>query len=537
MARTSKKQQAKKLWDSAQKSFSVGIYARLSVDSHSEKNESIETQIEIAKRFMEEQPALKLYDCYFDLGKTGTNFERPGFNRLMSDIRSRRVNCVIVKDFSRFGRNYIETGNYIEKIFPFLEVRFIAVTDGFDSYSMQNDDFAVHLKNLANALYAKDIAVKVKSTRMRQWENGSYTGGTAPYGYEVSRIDGRRCLVIEEDTARIVKEIFAQYESGKSYKALAAWLFKNKVHRPAEYHKYKHPYAYEAEELVEWSRGTIKAILSNPVYMGCLVRGSRYKEENIKENMHESIISRELYFRVADRLECQTKYCNKNGFSKLHPPTEDIFDGILYCGACGHKMKRISYIKECGNGEKFRKFAYKCPNSDRIDFKKCQNHTILFETLLQLVKEPLKKEFMLAGICEEEMILILKNQFKQENYKLQKQFDSIEKEIDRCKKLRSEQYLKYRANSLSLQAFEGRQKENERQMQVLSERLARVKTEQAKKQLVLNKKEVCLHSLLQWNEDAVIDKALLQLMIHKMTVFCDRRVEILFHFQNNNFDM
>lgn len=128
MARTSKKKELSvldKKGYSDKKIFSVGIYARLSVDHHEEKKESIEMQIEIAEKFIKMQPDFVLYDCYSDLGKTGTNFAREEFNRLMTDVRLRMVNCIVVKDFSRLGRNYIETGNYIQKIFPFLGVRFI----------------------------------------------------------------------------------------------------------------------------------------------------------------------------------------------------------------------------------------------------------------------------------------------------------------------------------------------------------------------------------------------------------------------------
>lgn len=152
MARTSKKKQ--NITNVAEnkrpsKIYSVGIYARLSVDANERKNESIETQIEIAKAFISKQNDMVIFDCYTDIGKTGTNFEREGFERMMRDVRSREIDCIIVKDLSRFGRNHIETGNYIEKIFPFMGVRFIAVTDNFDSMNIsgQNEALGVNMKN------------------------------------------------------------------------------------------------------------------------------------------------------------------------------------------------------------------------------------------------------------------------------------------------------------------------------------------------------------------------------------------------------
>ena len=178
-----KKDNAKNINDikskSSVKMFSVGIYARLSVDNHNRKNESIEIQIELIKSFMEQQSDMMLYDCYADIGKTGTNFKREGFERMMCDIRMKKINCVIVKDLSRFGRNHIETGNYIEKIFPFMNVRFIAINDNFDSFHLagKSDIFGMNLKNLVNEMYARDIGIKIKSSKRVKREQGSYTGG------------------------------------------------------------------------------------------------------------------------------------------------------------------------------------------------------------------------------------------------------------------------------------------------------------------------------------------------------------------------
>ena len=180
MARTSKKNQRALealAYRQPGKIYHVGIYARLSVDTDERKNESVETQVEIAKGFIDQQKDMIIYDTYVDLGKTGTNFEREGFERMMRDVRMRKIDCIVVKDLSRFGRNHIETGNYIEKIFPFMGVRFIAVTDNFDSMNIsgQNETLSINLKNLVNEMYARDIAVKSKASKRLKWEQGSYS--------------------------------------------------------------------------------------------------------------------------------------------------------------------------------------------------------------------------------------------------------------------------------------------------------------------------------------------------------------------------
>ena len=177
--------------------YQAGIYARLSSDQDAGKTESIEVQIEIVKKFVEEFNRLEkteqidIKGCYTDIGKTGSNFEREGFLCLRQDIRLGEINCVIVKDLSRFGRNYLEAGNYIEKIFPFLGVRFIAVSDGFDTGKAGNENrqMVSEIKNLINDMYAKDFSAKAKLHLKQRREEGSYVGGPPPYGYRLQRFD------------------------------------------------------------------------------------------------------------------------------------------------------------------------------------------------------------------------------------------------------------------------------------------------------------------------------------------------------------
>ena len=221
MARTSKRKvrlESQSLQENVSvKTYMAGIYARLSVDNHDGKEISIETQIEMAKEYLKSHTEITLYDCYSDLGATGTNFQRSDFERLMQDVRDGLINCIIVKDFSRFGRNYIETGNFVEKIFPFLGVRFIAITDQYDSIKQAdcNEALSMHLKNIANELYARDIAEKVTASKQAKMKQGEYLGSIPPYGFQIEKIDGKRTLVPEPVTSEIVREIFNRYASGE----------------------------------------------------------------------------------------------------------------------------------------------------------------------------------------------------------------------------------------------------------------------------------------------------------------------------------
>ena len=159
----------------------------------------------------------------------------------MQDVRDGLINCIIVKDFSRFGRNYIETGNFVEKIFPFLGVRFIAITDQYDSIKQAdcNEALSMHLKNIANELYARDIAEKVTASKQAKMKQGEYLGSIPPYGFQIEKIDGKRTLVSEPVTSEIVREIFNRYASGETFVSLVKWLYRQKIHRPSDYKKYK----------------------------------------------------------------------------------------------------------------------------------------------------------------------------------------------------------------------------------------------------------------------------------------------------------
>ena len=346
MARTSKRKvrlESQSLQENVSvKTYMAGIYARLSVDNHDGKEISIETQIEMAKEYLKSHTEITLYDCYSDLGATGTNFQRSDFERLMQDVRDGLINCIIVKDFSRFGRNYIETGNFVEKIFPFLGVRFIAITDQYDSIKQAdcNEALSMHLKNIANELYARDIAEKVTASKQAKMKQGEYLGSIPPYGFQIEKIDGKRTLVPEPVTSEIVREIFNRYASGETFVSLAKWLYGQKIHRPSDYKKYKMVYQQEGQQLRQWERESIRFLLTNDAYIGNLVQSGKHMKEQITaEHTHEPLVSEEVFYRVWERIEENIKIQNRRPLRK--DTMEDIFRGVLYCGECGHKLSRM----------------------------------------------------------------------------------------------------------------------------------------------------------------------------------------------------
>ena len=201
--------------------YDAALYLRLSKDDMEEgsaksESNSIVNQRELLRSFVKSQPDIQIFDIYVDDGYSGGNFDRPGFERMMNDVRAGKINCILVKDFSRFGRNYIETGNYLEKILPFMKVRFISVCDNYDSFApgAKNQELSMNIKNLVNDAYAKDISAKERAAKRIAQKNGEYVGSTAPYGYCVEKINGIYKLIVEPEAAKIVRRIFEEYASG-----------------------------------------------------------------------------------------------------------------------------------------------------------------------------------------------------------------------------------------------------------------------------------------------------------------------------------
>lgn len=547
MARTSKKkQEVKKL---PEKIYSTGIYARLSVDSSERKNESIETQVEIAKDFIGRQDDMELYEVYTDIGKTGTNFEREGFERMMRDVRTRKIDCIVVKDLSRFGRNHIETGNYIEKIFPFMGVRFVAVTDNFDSndISGQGDTMGINLKNLVNEMYARDIAVKVKASRKAKWEQGGYTGGIPPYGYRAEWIGDKKCLFMQETTANIVKKIYELFLSGKNIKEIVAWLYVNKVVRPVQYHKTGQAYWQGEGELEQWSRATVKMILTNPVYMGCLVQGRTCGKDymmrerhdidsedwSIKEHTHEAIVSENIFFEAAGKFEKSSVYCNKNGLSKKVPVDEDIFAGVLYCGDCGAKMKRVSAVKEFHSRHKVRTYSYKCPKTDRIDNFKCERKSITLCSLINIVKETIQQEFTLSGMRPKDLVEMNNRETEVLKEGWRAQLAMLDRKVEGIRLLGSEQYLKYRMGEMDEGSFKRAKVENDEKIaaireesRVFAEKLRTIDSETVRKNHFLR-------TLTKGSGRGELTSEIIRTLIYRIEVYPEHRVKITFAFKRS----
>lgn len=345
--------------------FKAGLYARLSHEKEENiERGTIETQMELMKNYVKDHEDIVIEEEYYDASFTGTNFERPDFKRMLEDAKTGRINCIIVKDLSRLGRNYVEMGNYIERVFPFLNVRFIAVTDDFDSFR-PGTDLMMPLKNIVNEFYTKDISKKVSTAHRRKWTTDEYMCGFAPYGYLKSKTEKNR-IVVDEATAGNVRLIYKLFLDGKGYTPIAKYLNEQGIMSPLMYLK-SLGYQQNVRTNGVWTKTTVKSILTNQAYIGSAVHGKVVIEKYnniplhatdpsewvVVENTHEPLIDKKTFEKVQERVkEISDAYFAKE-FTK-HPPNEmNLLKGKIVCGDCGKGMRLSprttkSYVYFCG---------------------------------------------------------------------------------------------------------------------------------------------------------------------------------------------
>jgi site-specific DNA recombinase len=381
----------------------TALYIRLSKeDGDREESDSILNQRQLLRDFVEESGDLALAGCYVDDGWSGTSFERPGFQRMMADIRTGKVNCVAVKDLSRFGRDYIETGRYLEQIFPFLKVRFISLSDGLDSYRnpSQMDGLLVPFKNLLNDAYSRDISAKIRRVLDMKRRRGEFIGAFAAFGYRKDPADGRR-LLPDPAAAGIVREIFRRYLAGMSKAAIAQALNKEGIPSPSAYRQLsgQSPPSEAAPAL--WSPRSVSAILQNPVYTGVIAQGKSRavsykihkqvrlpKEEWILvEAAHPPIVSQEIFQQAARLQACRTRAAPENG--QLY-----LFAGLLRCADCRkamHRQRAKGYI------------YYQCRTYKEASKSACSKHSLRADRLEGAVLAAL--QMLAARFCQPQAIL------------------------------------------------------------------------------------------------------------------------------------
>jgi site-specific DNA recombinase len=397
----------------ASKKYKAAAYVRLSVeDSGKPGVDTIEGQKALLTSFIDSKSDMELVSLFCDNGRTGTDFDRPQFEKMMEDVRKGRINCIVVKDLSRFGRNYKETGNYLERIFPFLGVRFIAVNDNFDTLFAERtqDGYIVPLKNLINEVYSKDISKKSASALHVKQQNGEFIGAWAPYGYRKDP-DDKHHLVINEEVAPTVRQMFKWRSEGISVIQIARRLNDAGILSPSAYLYETGEVKTEKYKGVLWQTQIIKGILAHPVYIGHMVQGRKKQsfyegkrqtyvdKENwiIVRNTHEPIIDEETFEKVqiiANRRK--TEYHERLGKFSYLEHTENILQGLVWCPNCKRPMVRY---KNVSHGQKLW-YTYICPGH-ADDPARCSFVSIREDELNEVVFTAIQSQMQIAADLED----------------------------------------------------------------------------------------------------------------------------------------
>jgi len=406
----------------------VALYLRLSRedDERESESQSIANQRLYLQQFLESK-GWRLTDIYIDDGYSGTNFDRPGFIRMIEDIEANKINTVITKDLSRLGRDYIQTGYYLEKYFPLKNVRYIAVNDNIDTSGNQGVDMLTPFLSVFNDMYAKDISRKVRTALTTRKAEGKFIGATAPYGYEKDP-EEKGLLVVDPIAAPVIKEIYQSFLESGSVIGIVKKLTEQKIQTPSAYRNLTHT---QKRFSGMWNESIVRRILTNPTYAGHLTQ-NRSKKINYKidkkqsipkeewitvQNTHEAIVSEKDFEEVQQRMR-KRSYQPSAG-------REHLLTGLAYCADCGSPM---TYVRESESRTYMVCQGYR--RGGRV--KLCTSHCIREDYVIAAIQSALK-EFTNSFARKEEMFAGINSQSKKKS--VEAQINQLKQEIVHNKKI------------------------------------------------------------------------------------------------------
>lgn len=511
----------------------VAIYLRLSIEDRRcienglEKGESssIRNQRKQIYEYIHRDSELSRYEVveFCDDGYSGTNMQRPGMQKLLKEIKSNKIWCIIVKDMSRFSRDYIEMGNYLNQIFPFMGIRFIAINDHYDSRKYQGCPIELDtaFRTLLYDLYSKDVSVKVKTSFENKCENGEYVFGQVPFGYEKSK-EVKNAVVINEKEASVVRYIFSLAMQGKSSTQIARELYEEGVPTIMQMRKLKRQDT--DGKIHSWSPASIRKILNNRFYLGEMAYGKTVRKTvgskngisvpredwKVIQGHHEALISEEIFMQTASFKDCSVKRKRKK-----HPLT-----GKLYCGGCGYAM---SYKPICGKN-RYRRFE--CKKHALFQIPECCTYMradVLEETVLFM----LNLELMIRGNAIQQNLASFQNARIQS---LKKKERAYKVSIKKAKAGKNALYEKYALGSLTGEAYTKQTDELTKQITSLSVKAEEAAFQLAQLEHAYPKMEEDVKQRIGYLHIEELTQDVVDIFIKKVYAYKDKKVEIEWNF-------
>lgn len=512
------------------KVYKTAVYVRLSAEKDETRDrKTLINQRNFIKNFVDQQMDMEIYDIYMDDEISGTTFDRPEFERMMSDMRAGRINCIVVKDLSRLGRDYVETGNLVERVFPMMGVRFVAITDNYDS-SKKDADLMVAVTNIANDLYAKDISKKIYSCKHEAMEKGIPAGNVA-YGYKVVLDENKVRVVVEDkEAADVVRWIFNEAEKGILQSVIAEKLNAEHILTPSQYRVRNNKEKLEKLSGVKWTVDTLSQILKNEVYIGKYVTGKDrvclYRHEkrhmtskdewNVFENHHTPLVTKEQFYAVQKNKRKALKPAKKQ--------TVNMLKGKITCGCCGSSI----HI----HPEKHAK-VYMCTHRKRYGKDSCNCLPVkvddVYAAVLAVIKEQIQvftdKESLLKEHHRDSRIV------RQEQVYMEA-VNKCVKEMDRLMELKSGLYADYTEELLDEKEYLQLNREYSQRIEKLKAqadeyRQAASQYESAEKTVAQLKAE-----MLKFKGKRKLTQEMVDLLVAQVHIYEDKNLEIVLNYED-----
>lgn len=463
------------------RTYKAAFYIRLSIaDGDKIESDSVVNQRKILDHYIAAQPDIELVDYYIDDGYSGANFERPAFLRMMADVYAGRVNCVIVKDSSRFGRNASESGRYIGEIFPRLQVRFIAVNDLIDSgksRSIATDFLNVSFRGMMNEYYVAASSESIRSTLDMERRKGEFIGSFAKFGYKKDPSD-RHKLVIDEPAAEVVRMIYRMYLSGVGIRGIVRRLNERGIPNPSTY-KRMQGLNFKARTIGKstlWSDKTVRRTLKDEMYLGTMVQGRskkiNYKSKAIRscapdewirvEDTHEPIIGRDDFDRVQKMLDKGVKGAVQSG-------NVDLFAGLLKCADCGHAL-----IKKTNQNPDKTYVYYRCSSHCRCKTA-CAAHTIRYERLYRCVLYCVQQMVDAAVNADEVFRQMREKQSASADEGLRKQLEKQEEKLGKVLNVMADLYPDFKDGIINADQYRIMKQKYEQAQKDLTQSIEKIK--------------------------------------------------------------
>ncbi len=511
-------------------------YVRLShEDGDKEESNSVTGQKDLIRDYLSRYPELRECGMKVDDGYTGSNFDRPAFQEMMAEVKAGKVNCIVVKDLSRFGRDHLGVGEYIERIFPFMGVRFIAINDNYDSLhsNVESDELIIPFKNLINEAYCRDTSIKIRSQLEIKRQRGDFIGSFAVFGYRKDP-ENRHHLLVDDYAADVVRDIFKWKLEGISAGDIADRLTASGIPTPMDYKRslgMRYSTSFRVKEESVWDAGMVLRILKNPVYTGVLEQGrvttpsyrvkrlvNKPREEwAVVENCHEAIIDRYDFESVQKVLALDTR-------TSVSGRAVELFSGMVYCGECGSAMVR----KTVPSGK--RKYVYYVCAAHK-EHKTCSAHSLRDTALDEIVLEALKKHIRdvidLADLLE----LTDTAQLQQAGVrKLQARLDRKREEIDRNQALLGTLYESLADGLIDRDEYQDlkktysrRRSEAEAQAEAIQEEMSRELEQEDRGWMEQFRKHRNISGL---------ERSIIVTLVERVLIFRGHRVEIVYRWHN-----